>query len=344
MVLVSLYSCKYPYLQHEETPVQDPVLLESEAVPPPDELNLKQHDSSTCDPGSDSGVHESSVVPSDDEGQSKNNEMIVPLNTSHPTPLIVDASPGQTTAENRSSSSSVTSIINTSSDSLVHHGALVSSNSQTDYNSLERVYSTASQLAAPTSLTEKGEQSIPSLNEEQAAFSHDFTQVEQGQTKEDEANVIVHNKREESPEMQGEVYSSVVSPQVAQRSLSPLNTLNLEQEMQLTKEAESNLNQESSLIVDERIQSVDSRPTHSQSSASSDGGKKSTTTEIDDRSLEQFSEILLDSDISLSDSETQDGHDKNGRPIDTKKSTKKVRFADEVQQKEHGECHSLYCL
>lgn len=327
-IFYSLYNIIVLFFQGEQPPVyQDPVLLESEAVPPPpNELTLHQYDS--YDPDSDSGVHEPSVIPSDDDGQTKSNEMTVPLDTSSPTPLRMDASPVETTRENRSSSSSVTSIINTSSDSLVHHGAIMSYNNQD---------STSSELPH-ASFTQ---QSIQSHIEKQTALSHDSThRVDQGPPKGDKVNLVGHNKREKYPEMAGEVYSSVVSPQMSQRSLSPLNTLSLKQEMQLTEEGETSTNQELSSTGDKRTLSMDSTPIDSQALSSSDEGKMSTITashDIDDRSLEQFSEILLDSDISLSDSETQNTHDKNGRPTETKKCTKKVRFADDVQLKEQGE-------
>ena len=77
-----------------------------------------------------------------------------------------------------------------------------------------------------------------------------------------------------------------------------------------------------------------------QPSSESDGGSAVTDTSqqvTGDRSLEQFSEILLDSDLSHSDSEVQgeevvSGRVEEGGEEGKSKSERRVRFADEVTE------------
>ena len=107
---------------------------------------------------------------------------------------------------------------------------------------------------------------------------------------------------EQESESRDDVYSSVVSPLRSNREPSPLNTLSLEQEMR----------------------GVDGSP------------------EVDDRNLERFSEILLDSDHSQSD-EVEGGEESVPPDAEAKnKPKKRVRFADEVEQKESSKNTASY--
>lgn len=85
-------------------------------------------------------------------------------------------------------------------------------------------------------------------------------------------------------------------------------------------------------IATQAVREKDQERTESQTSFVNEyalSGNESPTYEVD-RSLEQFSEILLDSDVS--DSVDQAAEDNGDVAAKKKKASKKVRFADEVAQ------------
>ena len=162
------------------------------------------------------------------------------------------------------------------------------------------------------------------------------------------------------------VYSTVVSPQQLHKTLSPMNSLSWEEEVTLLKEAEEvkknatekkkglksallksagiSLQQgsESSPQQDTKTQQQNSNGgvrtevgsvSSEQPSSPDDAHLPSPTTRydspnLDDRNLEEFSEILLDSDFSPSDSELPVEHQQQGSK---QRAGKRVRFADEVE-------------
>lgn len=164
----------------------------------------------------------------------------------------------------------------------------------------------------------------------------------------------------------GNVYSTVVSPQQLHKTLSPMNSLSWEEEVTLLKEAEEvkknaaekkkglksallksagiSLQQgsEGSPQQDTKTQQQNSNGgvrtevgsvSSEQPSSPDDAHLPSPTTRydspnLDDRNLEEFSEILLDSDFSPSDSELAVEHQQQGSK---QRAGKRVRFADEVE-------------
>ena len=162
------------------------------------------------------------------------------------------------------------------------------------------------------------------------------------------------------------VYSTVVSPQQLHKTLSPMNSLSWEEEVTLLKEAEEvkknatekkkclksallksagiSLQQgsESSPQQDTKTQQQNSNGgvrtevgsvSSEQPSSPDDAHLPSPTTRydspnLDDRNLEEFREILLDSDFSPSDSELPVEHQQQGSK---QRAGKRVRFADEVE-------------
>ena len=162
------------------------------------------------------------------------------------------------------------------------------------------------------------------------------------------------------------VYSTVVSPQQLHKTLSPMNSLSWEEEVTLLKEAEEvkknatekkkglksallksagiSLQQgsESSPQQDTKTQQQNSNGgvrtevgsvSSEQPSSPDDAHLPSPTTRydspnLDDRNLEEFREILLDSDFSPSDSELPVEHQQQGSK---QRAGKRVRLADEVE-------------
>ena len=143
----------------------------------------------------------------------------------------------------------------------------------------------------------------------------------------------------------GDVYSTVVSLQTSRSTLSPLNTLSLEEEMEHISEPEE--------VVEGQASDENEGKSHLLKSAGIRLCSESSTSEepqdgndmkklpppspksirgkplpvVYDRSLEQFSEVLLDSDISFSDDEPQNTLSENATKL---RVEKRVRFADEV--------------
>ena len=144
----------------------------------------------------------------------------------------------------------------------------------------------------------------------------------------------------------GGVYSTVVSPLTSRSTVSPLNTLSLDQEMEQLKEPEEMVQGQDFDENEGKSHLLKSAGVHlcSESSSSSEPPNADIERKLPppssesiegkplpvvyDRSLEQFSEILLDSDVSLSDDESQDALSENASKS---KVEKRVRFADEVK-------------
>ena len=162
------------------------------------------------------------------------------------------------------------------------------------------------------------------------------------------------------------VYSTVVSPQQLHKTLSPMNSLSWEEEVTLLKEAEevkknatekkkglkSALLKSAGISLQQGSESSPQQDTKTQQQNSNGGVRTevgsvsseqpsfpddahlpSPTTRydspnLDDRNLEEFSEILLDSDFSPSDSELPVEHQQQGSK---QRAGKRVRFADEVE-------------
>ena len=162
------------------------------------------------------------------------------------------------------------------------------------------------------------------------------------------------------------VYSTVVSPQQLHKTVSPMNSLSWEEEVTVLKEAEvaernaaeKKKGLKSALLKSAGISlqrgseggSQEDAKTPQQNSnggVSVEGGAVSSehppspvdaqlpspttrydSPNLDDRNLEEFSEILLDSDFSPSDSELQvEQLQQNSK----QRAGKRVRFADEVE-------------
>lgn len=162
------------------------------------------------------------------------------------------------------------------------------------------------------------------------------------------------------------VYSTVVSPQQLHKTLSPMNSLSWEEEVTLLKEAEvvkknaaekkkglkSALLKSAGISLQQGSEGSPQQDTKTQQQNSNGGVRMevgsvsseqpsspddahlpSPTTRydspnLDDRNLEEFSEILLDSDFSPSDSELPVEHQQQGSK---QRAGKRVRFADEVE-------------
>jgi len=162
------------------------------------------------------------------------------------------------------------------------------------------------------------------------------------------------------------VYSTVVSPQQLHKTLSPMNSLSWEEEVTLLKEAEevkkstaekkkglkSALLKSAGISLQQGSEGSPQQNTKAQQqnsnggvhtevgsvsseqpSSPDDAHLPSPTTRydspnLDDRNLEEFSEILLDSDFSPSDSELPVEHQQQGSK---QRAGKRVRFADEVE-------------
>ena len=162
------------------------------------------------------------------------------------------------------------------------------------------------------------------------------------------------------------VYSTVVSPQQLHKTVSPMNSLSWEEEVTVLKEAEvaernaaeKKKGLKSALLKSAGISlqrgseggSQEDTKTLQQNSnggVCAEGGSVSSehppspvdaqlpspttrydSPNLDDRNLEEFSEILLDSDFSPSDSELQvEQLQQNSK----QRAGKRVRFADEVE-------------
>lgn len=146
--------------------------------------------------------------------------------------------------------------------------------------------------------------------------------------------------------------STVVSPQLTHHTSSPLNSASLEGEVTLLKktgEVKATRKEElkSTLLKSAGIQLQHGSQHNTQEYTTSQNSNvgaselpeqpptrqdkplsipltKYDSPSLDDRNLEQFSEILLDSDLSPSDSELEPSGQKQ-------KVEKRVRFADEVE-------------
>ena len=121
-----------------------------------------------------------------------------------------------------------------------------------------------------------------------------------------------------SPELSNDgVYTSVVSPLVGSGAKSPLNMLSLNEE------------------IAQAQQQQDGQPEHTTSNTEQHVTLPENTTTIDrnsspiveDRNLEQFSEILLETDTESEEEEIQSTEVQ-------KKSSKRVRFADDLESKD----------
>lgn len=200
--------------------------------------------------------------------------------------------------------SSPLSIINTSGDSVIHHSDILTPDVQTE-----------------PSVTLKDEENTVFKDSEN--FIND--QLAEGYERTIHECENQNESSEHSSQPSTDVSGPVVSSQVATQSLSPSNSVSLEQEKQVTHETEI------SCPDDEQSHPIGSRSVDGQSV-----GEEGTVNEVADRNLERFSEILLDSDLSQSDSEAQNDSSKIVSPDKSNKSAKRVRFSDKVELKEHG--------
>ena len=140
----------------------------------------------------------------------------------------------------------------------------------------------------------------------------------------------------------GDVYSTVVPLQTSRSTLSPMNTLSLKEEMEHVHEPEEVVESQASDENEGKSHLLKSAGIRLRSeSASSEEPQDGNSMKklpppspesirgkplpvVYDRSLEQFSEVLLDSDISISDDEPLS---ENATKL---RVEKRVRFADEV--------------